>query len=79
MVISGPNHTFPVQAMTNRLTSASFTYFHLDLTTTLLESAEGRSMHVEIISRSICRKVLVQDGIELATPESAVRLVTNCT
>ena len=51
----------------------------------LNESAEGRRMTVEIISRPIPRKVWDLAGIELATPGSAVRRasvvrhVTDCT
>ena len=49
------------------------------------DSAEGRRMAVEIISRSISTKVWDRAGIEFATPGSAVRLhsvarnVTDCT
>ena len=50
----------------------------------LNDSAEGRRMTVELISWSISTKVWERNGIELATPGSAVRLaplarhVTDC-
>ena len=46
--------------------------------TTLLESAKGRRMAVEIISRSIFVKVWDRAGIELVTPGTAVSHVTDC-
>ena len=69
---------FSWASLTKQLTSTSCTYFHLQLTTTLLESAEGRRMAVEIISRSISAKVWDQARIELATPGLAVGRVTGC-
>ena len=82
--VSSPNHTFFWASLTKRLTSTLCTYFCLYLTTTLLESAEGRRMAVEIISWSISAKVWDRAGIKLATPGSAfrhvsaVRHVTDC-
>ena len=57
--VNSPNHTFfPGQAWLSKLyLSTSCTYFRLLLTTTLLESAEGRRMTEEIISWSISMKV----------------------
>ena len=46
------------------------------MTTTLLESAEGRRMTVEMISGSISAKVWDRAVIELATLGSAVRYVS---
>ena len=51
--VSSPYFTFFWASFTKWLTSTSCTYFRLLLTTALLESAEGRRMTVEIISRSI--------------------------
>ena len=63
-------------SLNKQLTSTSCTYFRLYLKTTLLESAEGRRMTALIISWSISIKVWDRAGIELATPESAVRHVS---
>ena len=52
-------------SLTKELTSTSCTYFRLQLTTTLLESREGR-MTVEIISWSISTKVWDRVGIKLS-------------
>ena len=62
-------------SLTKQLTSTSCTYFRLLVTTTLLESVEGRRMTVEMISWSISTKVLDWAGIELMTPGSTVRHV----
>ena len=70
---------FSWASFTKQLTSTSCTYFRLQLTTTLLESAEGRRTAVEIISQSISTKVWEQVGIELATPGLAVHCITYCT
>ena len=76
MVMSGPSvHLtthFPEQLTTSR------TYFRFLLTTTLLESGEGRRMVVEIISWSLCSKVWDRAGIKLQAPGSAVRHITDC-
>ena len=45
--VSSPNHTFSWASLTKLLTSTSCTYFRLSLTTTLLESAEGRRMAIK--------------------------------
>ena len=54
MVMSGrPVHLATLiswASLTKRLTSTLCTYFGLKMTTTLLESAEGRRMAVDIIS-----------------------------
>ena len=41
---------FSWASLTKQLSSTSRTFFHLQLTTTLLESAEERRMTVEIVS-----------------------------
>ena len=83
--VSSPSHTFSWAGLNKRLTSNSCTYIRLLLTTTLLEwISRRRRMTVEIISWSISTKVWDRTGIELETPESAVRHasvarhVTNC-
>ena len=63
---------FTLASLTEQLTSI------LVLTTTLLESAEGRRMAVEIISCSISMKVWDQARIKLAASGSAGRHVTDC-
>ena len=55
-------------SLTKWLTSTSRTYFRLQLTTTLLESAEGRRMALEIILWSIRMNVWDQAGIKLMRP-----------
>ena len=40
-MVSSPNHTFPWMSFTKRIISTLCTYFLLQLTTTLLEPAEG--------------------------------------
>ena len=42
MTVSSPNHTFSWASLNKQLTSTWFTYFHLLLTTTLLEWFNGR-------------------------------------
>ena len=69
---------FSWASLTKRLTSTLCTYFPLYLTTTLLESAEGRRMALEIISWSISSKVWDWAVIKLMTPGSAVRHITDC-
>ena len=72
--VSSPNHTFSWAGLNKRITSNSCTYFCLNWHQPFLnESAEGRKMTVEIISWSISTKVWDRAGIELATPEIAVR------
>ena len=51
-MVSSPNHTFSWASLAKRLTSTSCTYNRLYLTATLLESAEGRRMAVEMIKCS---------------------------
>ena len=60
---------FSWASLTKQLTRNSCTNFRL-LLTTLLESAEGRRINVEIISG------LHQGGIELKNPGSAVRQIS---
>ena len=73
--VSSPNHTFSWASLNKQLTCTSIF---------LNDSAEGKRMTVEIISWYIYTKVWDQAGIELATPESAIRLafvarhVTDC-
>ena len=67
----------PWASLTKWLTmSALCTYFRLLLTTTLLESAEGRMIAIVVISWSIPTKVWDPARIELATPGSVVRHVS---
>ena len=67
---------FSWASLTNQLTSTSCTYFHLQLTTTLLESVDGRRMTVEIISWSFSSKVWDWAGIKLVTPGSSARHIS---
>ena len=63
---------FSWPSLTKWVANTSWTYFLLLLKTTLLESAEGWRMAVEIISWSISTKVRDQAGINHATTGSAV-------
>ena len=72
--VSSLNHTFSWEGLSKRLTVICAHTFACNLQQPFLnESAEGRRMTVEIISRSISTKVWDRAGIELATPGSAVR------
>ena len=74
---------FSWASLTKRSTSTCTlcTYFHLYLTTTLLESAEGRRMALEIISLSISTKVCDLDSVCLFVcfvalcPKSTVKVM----
>ena len=59
---------FTWASLSKQFTSTWYRFFRLLLTSTLLESAEGRRMAVEIISPSISMNVWDRAGIELATP-----------
>ena len=72
--VSSPSHTF----FLGKLDEAVNQYFVHIQTATLLESEEGR-MAIEIISWSISMKVCHRAKMELVTPGSAVRHVTDCT
>ena len=85
--VSSPNHTFSWANLNKQLTSTScsaHTFVCNWQQPFLNDSAEGRRMTIEIISRSISAKLWDRTGIKLSTPGSAVRLasvtrhVTNC-
>ena len=74
---STPNHTFSWASLNKQLTVLRAHTFACNWQQHFLnDSAEGRRMTVEIISWSISMKVWDRAGIKLATPESAVRLIS---
>ena len=74
--VSSLNHTFSWASLNKQLTSTWCTLACNWQQPFLNESAEGRRMTIEIISRPISMKVWDWARIELATPGSAVRLAS---
>ena len=75
--VSSPNHTFSWASLNKQLTSTSCTYFRLSLTTTLLGLLSGREEN----DRRNYFMINIHESMkrgrdELATPGSAVRLVS---